>query len=179
MGIVLEFTGDTYTPQTRRGNRSASCNTDRRNQKKGHATERKKTHTIIRMRGCPPVIRQRRRQLWPLLPIRHKRPNLVLVPFPLIRIIPEVLRIRTVVRRIHDERIRSEVVAPSVPEPDTRLARIVRRRRFLHGRSRRLRVRALDGGRWEWVLASLSRCVAAAALDGVWIARVRMRRRRG
>lgn len=152
-----------------------------------HANK-KKTHAIIRLRGRSPMIRQRRRQLGPFPPPRHERPILVLVPIPLIRIIAEVLRIRTVVRRIHDEHVGREVVATSVPEPHAHLARVAGWRRFLHRRPRRLQDCAFDGGRWEWVLASVSQRVSvgvgvggtgAALDDGIWIARAGVRRGRG
>ena len=118
------------------------------------------------------MIRQRRRQLWPLLSPRHKRPKLVPIPLSLIRIFPKLLRIRTVVWRIHDKRVGREVVAPPVPEPNAHLARVAWRRGFLDGRPRCLWVRALDGGRREWVVASLCAAGAGAPLGDIRIAHV-------
>ena len=144
--------------------------------------ERERTHTLIRLRRRPPMIRQRRRQLWPFLPPCYNHPKLVPIPVPLIRIVPELLRIRTVMRRIHHERVGREVVTPSVPEPHAHLARVMWRRGFLYGRSRCLQVRALDWGRWEWVVVVIvaavtsRRAVAIAPLDTIRIAHVCMRR---
>jgi uncharacterized protein with PIN domain len=128
------------------------------------------------------MIRQRRRQFWPFLPPRHKRPKLVPIPIPLLRIVTELLRIRTVVRRIHDERVGREVIAPFVPEPYSHLARVMRRRGLLNGRSRRLQARALDRGRRELVVsvvAVTSRHVACAGTAHVCVGRGQRRGRVG